>query len=195
MNRPTARGTAVVTKKPPLRLLLVEDNPGDADLVAECLSFNHGHELDLIHATRLKDAIQVISSREVDAVILDLNLPDSAGIESLKRIKAAANGAAIIVLSGAASDQLRDNAINAGAHDFLLKDEHPIRLMARSLLYTVARIKAQQQQHIERMVRAAPDAVLVADANGAVRFMNDAAVELFGRGMEDLMGERLERLA
>ena len=136
-----------MVKKRLFRLLLVEDNQADADLFAESLSFVHGHKLELTHVTRLADAINVLTEQDdIDAVILDLNLPDSAGIESFKRIQVFSNGAAIIVLSGAASNELRKNVVDAGAHDFLLKDEPTNRLFARSILYTVARIKAQQQQ-------------------------------------------------
>ena len=84
------------------KLLLVEDNPGDADLARERLSDMPDYAFEVNTVTRLSDAIDVLKLEPVDAVILDLNLPDSRGLDTLRSLRKIRREMAIIVLSGAA---------------------------------------------------------------------------------------------
>src|SRR5215813_12656822 len=121
------------------KLLLVEDNPGDADLARERLSDMPEYAFEINTVTRLADAVEVLRNDPVDAVILDLNLPDSNGLDTLRRLRKIRREMAIIVLSGAADDALRAQAMNEGAQEFLSKSEPTSRLVARSFLYAVER--------------------------------------------------------
>lgn len=82
------------------RLLLVEDNPGDAELTATRLAELPGYELDLMHVTDLRQASAALERERFDAVILDLTLPDSTGSETLHRLRAVRDNVDYIVLSG-----------------------------------------------------------------------------------------------
>jgi signal transduction histidine kinase/DNA-binding response OmpR family regulator len=174
------------------KLLLVEDNPGDADLARERLSDIPDYAFEINTVTRLADAIDVLRDDPVDAVILDLNLPDSHGLDTLRRLRKVRREMAIIVLSGAADDALRQQAMDAGAQEFLSKSEPTSRLVARSFLYAVERHRVEEQRkQIERIVAANPDAVIVVDHERIVRFANSAALSLFGRKEEDFVGRPL----
>ena len=76
-----------------VRVLLVEDNIGDANLVREYLSHTHQTGFDVLNVTRLAAALELLERENIDVILLDLGLPDSAGLETLSRIlKAAPTG-------------------------------------------------------------------------------------------------------
>ena len=70
-----------------VRLLLVEDNPGDADLTRERLADIRDAAVELEHAPTLRDAVRILRGPLPDAIILDLNLPDSEGLDTFRRIR------------------------------------------------------------------------------------------------------------
>ncbi len=170
------------------KLLLVEDNPGDADLARERLADLPGYDFEITQASRLSEAEALLLASPVDAVILDLNLPDSQGLETLRRLRRIRREMTIIVLSGFSDEGLRQDALREGAQEFLSKSEPASRLVARSFLYAMERhrILAEHEQ-VERLVAANPDAVIVVDKQRIVRFANKAALALFGAAEEDFI--------
>src|SRR5580765_2645984 len=171
------------------KLLLVEDNPGDADLARERLADLPDCAFEITLVTRLAEAISTLETAPVDAVVLDLNLPDSHGLDTLRKLRQVHREMAIIVLSGVADEALRRQALNEGAQEFLSKSEPASRLVARSFLYALERHRIQEQhKQIERIVAANPDAVIVVDGKEIVRFANRAALSIFGRRGEDFIG-------
>ncbi len=172
------------------RLLLVEDNPGDALLVNEALAAITNYRLALEEVTSLKQASRALRSNSFDGIILDLTLPDSTGIETLAQMRAISPETPIIVLTGLdAGSGLREKAEQLGAFEFVSKNELP-QLLPRSVHWTLRHKRAEAQHHqFERLVRSIPDAVIVTDRAAVIRFVNDAALELFGKRQEDLVGE------
>src|SRR5882757_6720516 len=162
------------------RLLLVEDNPGDALLVAEALSEITNYKLALEEVTSLKQASVALQSNGFDGIILDLTLPDSTGIETLTQMHAASPETPIIVLTGMdASSGLREKAERFGAFEFVSKDELS-QLLPRSVHWTLRHKRAEaQHRQFDRLIRSIPDAVIVTDQAAVIRFVNDATLELF----------------
>lgn len=176
----------------PFRMLVVEDNPADADRLLESVAEVPGYEFQLVTVSRLEEAIAELKGGDIDAIILDLNLPDSSGIDTLKNLEAFKKNAPIVVLSGNDSEVMRRRALDAGAHDFIGKNEVSSRLLARSILYTIERVRAEQKEvQFSQLVSLHPDAAIVTSAEGAVRFVNQAAIALFGRSREQLVGGSL----
>jgi two-component system, cell cycle sensor histidine kinase and response regulator CckA len=174
------------------RLLLVEDNPADADIASEHLSNVSTWRFEIIYVTRLQEAIKVLRQEPIDVVVLDLNLPDSTGIETLRRLRAVRDDIACFVFSGLASEELRYAALREGAQGFIEKSHHPARMLAQSILSAIERQRSQQQQRqLQKLLSADPDAVIVVETNGTVRFVNEAALALFGQNREDFVGEHL----
>lgn len=102
-----------------VRLLLVEDDAGDAVLTRELL-YDAGLEMSLGRTMNLRDAEQGAAG-EADCVLLDLGLPDAGGLEGLTRLRTAAPQTAIIVLTGLDDAQRRASALEAGAQDYIVK--------------------------------------------------------------------------
>lgn len=175
------------------RLLIVEDEPGDAELTTERLSTLPEYDFEVAVAASLEEAIGTIGRLHPDAVVLDLNLPDSQGIETLRRIRNAEADIAIVVLSGDINPDVRQTALEAGAQDFIGKDDPAVQLLARSVLFAVEKMKVHKyQQQIEELINVDPDAVIVTDGEGTVRFVNDAAEEVFGKPRAQMIGQPAE---
>jgi diguanylate cyclase (GGDEF)-like protein len=124
----------------PIRLLLVEDNPGDAVLLRETLREVGGKDqFTLTHVTRLDEALQKLSGQTFDVILLDLSLPDAHGLETLSRTNSAASGTPIVVLTGNNDDTIAYKAVQEGAQDYLVKGNADANLLARSLRYAIER--------------------------------------------------------
>jgi serine phosphatase RsbU (regulator of sigma subunit) len=134
---------------PRLRVLLVEDDDADAFLVQELLT-EAGAAVDLAVATSLAEARAKLAG--VDCVLLDLGLPDSFGLDGLREILAASDGArtrtgqgiAVCVLTGRQDEHLGTEALGVGAQDYLVKGQVEGVLLARSLRYAVERKRADE---------------------------------------------------
>ena len=126
-----------------LRILLVEDNPGDADLLMLLLPGNGSTLLDFKCAARLSEALEMVVEARFDLILLDLGLPDSNGLETLRIMRRHALSLPIIVLTGNSDERLGLDAIREGAQDYLIKGETDGNLLARSLKYAVERKKGE----------------------------------------------------
>ena len=122
-----------------LRLLLVEDNPTDADLLQETLSQVNG-QLQITHLDRLARAAEWLKqSLPLDAILLDLGLPDSSGLATLERINSAAPHIPIIVLTGLEDEVLGIEAVRVVRQDYLVKGQTRPGMLLRAIHHAVER--------------------------------------------------------
>jgi PAS domain S-box-containing protein len=126
-----------------LRVLLVEDNLGDADLLLHLLPRNGRNILDVTCVARLSEALQLVGAQRFDIVLLDLGLPDSFGLATFRTLRRHAAKLPIIVLTGNNDEQTGLDAIREGAQDFLLKGQTDADLLTRSIQYAVERRRAE----------------------------------------------------
>ena len=174
------------------RIVLVEDKPGDVEIARELLASSPSMALHLDVAMSLAQALRLLAHGGAAAVILNLDLPDSQGVDTLHRVRAAAGGAPIIVLTVHEDAALREQLLAAGAEEVFTKREANSRLFCRCVLYEVERNRARvQHRRLEGLLDAMPDGILVANQAGEVQFVNQAAEGLFGRPREELQGESL----
>jgi CheY-like chemotaxis protein len=123
-----------------VRILLIEDNPGDARLLKEYLPRNLPFELEIVHVQRLEQALTALErSRRYDLVLCDLFLPDSLGHATFERVRQAAPDTPIVVLSGWEDQQQVEKAIAEGACDYLSKANLDGLKLVRLLRETVKR--------------------------------------------------------
>jgi len=120
-----------------IRVLLVEDNSGDALLVREALEA--AGRFELTHAGRLAAGLAAIRSGGIDAVLLDLLLPDSSGLETVRAIRDASPHLPIVVLSGLDDEETAVAAVTEGAQDYLVKGRMTPDLLVRALRHAVYR--------------------------------------------------------
>jgi signal transduction histidine kinase len=132
-------------KEQRLTVLLVEDNPGDARLIRESLSDVGGNTFDLETADRLATALRRLSAGGIDAVLLDLALPDSRGRETFSKAKAQAPTVPIIVLTGLGDEALALKMVQEGAQDYVTKIDLKGSVLSRAIRYAIEREKSEQQ--------------------------------------------------
>ena len=128
----------------PIRVLLVEDDDGDALIVADELE-RSGAPVSMLRARSLAEARERGFDR-VDCVLLDLNLPDAEGLDGLRAVRAAAPDLAVLVLTGFDDERRGVEAVAAGAQDYLLKGATAGAVLHRSLRYAVERRRAELTQ-------------------------------------------------
>lgn len=127
-----------------IRLLLVEDNPGDAYLFQEAVSEAqkieaYKVEFSISEVGRLEDAIQLLEKSRFDVILLDLNLPDGVGFETFIKTHAQAPDVPIIVLTGNKDNALALKCIRRGAQDYLIKGETTGPALIRTIRYAIER--------------------------------------------------------
>lgn len=120
-------------KKKSIKILLVEDNPGDARSILEMLNENENPNYDIFQTSRLDDGIKILVKDHFDLILLDLCLPDSEGMDTFNIMKYNAPDLPIIVLTGIKQDIFAVSAVGRGAQDYLVKDEINSKLLENSI--------------------------------------------------------------
>src|SRR5439155_1756627 len=122
----------------PAHVLLIEDNPGDADLVRLRL-VESSSDLDVSCVDRLSAGLESINQHQPSLVLLDLNLPDSRGAETFRKVLNKAPGVPIVVLSGQDDEELANKAVHQGVQDYLVKGDFDSKQLSRAMRYAIER--------------------------------------------------------
>ncbi|MBF0526198.1 MAG: response regulator [Deltaproteobacteria bacterium] len=127
-----------------INILLIEDDPGDAEYLDELLAEDGTHIFKVEWAVRLDEGLKRVSQGDLDVVLLDLALPDSAGLDTFVRFHAAAPDVPVVVLTGLNDEQMAILAVSKGAQDYLPKQGLDSRLLVRAIKYALERQKLLQ---------------------------------------------------
>jgi response regulator RpfG family c-di-GMP phosphodiesterase len=127
-----------------IRVLLIEDNPGDARLVRENLTISGAIDFHLDWAPDLASGLAHLAENSIDAILLDLGLPDSSGFATFEKVYARAAQIPIILLTGLDDEVLASKAVRAGAQDYLVKGDVTGRLMNRIIRHAIERTQAEE---------------------------------------------------
>jgi len=130
-----------------IRVLLVEDNPGDARLIKEMLASPayYGVTYQLSQVENLSVAVQVCSINPIEVILLDLNLPDSTGMETLESLNGLFPQIPIVVLTGLNDSELTMQSVQHGAQDYITKEECTSQLLTRVIHYAIERKRIEAQ--------------------------------------------------
>jgi len=127
-------------------VLVVEDNPADVLLIREYLSEQKGIGYDIKETGNLESAISLITHHDFDIILLDLFLPDSAGLDSVRRIMTIAPDIPVIVLTGLQDEEVAVQAVRFGAQDYLEKQFLTPALLHKSIIYAIERKRILQEK-------------------------------------------------
>ncbi len=128
-----------------IKILLVEDEEADARLIREKLESYGPVDFSLTVEQDLNSAIERIKAEDCDLVLLDLQLPDTWGLDTLDKLHSRFPELAIVVLTGMNDEELGFHAVQNGAQDYLVKDNTDELLLGRSVMYAIERHKLLQQ--------------------------------------------------
>ncbi len=176
-------------------VLLVEDSALEARLVERLLDHAGPGQFCVTHVTTLTKAFLVLRQPDIDVVLLDLNLPDSTGMQTLRSILARNTRPPIVVLTGA-DEAVGTLAMREGAQDYIPKDQLQGPLLARSLRYAIERQRSslaltESNESLSRVISSAADAIITKDILGIITTWNPAAERLFGYSVEEALGKPL----
>ena len=128
-----------------LNVLIVEDNPGDVDLIRDALSETDSTRFHVESVPRLSEALTRLAAGGVDLVMTDLGLPDSQGLATFRNLRQAAPDFAIIVLSANDDQEMAVAAVREGAQDFLVKSQITRNLLIRAVRYALERKRVAEE--------------------------------------------------
>jgi diguanylate cyclase (GGDEF)-like protein/PAS domain S-box-containing protein len=181
------------------RVLLIADDPADADLVREALADARDGPFTVEWVTRLATGLDRLNRSGVAAVLVDLGVPDNVGLVRVEQVLRAAPDVPIVVLSTPDQEELARGALQLGAQDYLLRDHIDRHLLPRALRATIER-RAAEEALLEGTARAEVtldcigDAVLSTDPAGNVTYLNVVAERMTGWSRAEAAGRPLEEV-
>ncbi len=183
-----------------IKILLVEDNPADADLLAELLEVSVGVQWELVSVEFLHEAIAQLCKQPFDVVLLDLSLPDSRGLETLTRLREVAPDTAMVVMTGLDDEAIALESVRLGAQDYIVKGQITTQLLVRTIRYAIERSQTfQMLRESERRFRAIFDSSFqltkLLTPEGIVLEVNETALEFTGMRLEDIVGRPIWEMA
>jgi|HubBroStandDraft_6_1064221.scaffolds.fasta_scaffold22707_3 diguanylate cyclase (GGDEF)-like protein/PAS domain S-box-containing protein len=183
----------LMTKRAIKLLLLVEDNPGDARLIREMFNEQGATDTELMRVGSMGEAEKCLAEHPIDIILLDLGLPDSQGLDAVRRAHAAAPRVPLVVLTGLDDESLAGNALQVGAQDYLIKGQIETKGLLRALRYAVERKAMEEALFVEKeraqvTLNCIGDAVICTDADGNITFLNMVAEKMTSWSRQDAAG-------
>ncbi len=137
----------------PIRVLLIEDNPGDAHLIRILLEEVENAAFEMERADRLSGGLERLTRGNIDVILLDLSLPESQGLPTLLKTKEKAPNLPIIVFTGLDDESIAVQAVHEGAQDYLVKGHVTSADLSRAIRYAIER--KQTELALQRATEAA----------------------------------------
>lgn len=131
------------------KILVIEDDPEDWELIKTMLSHDKRQSYNLVHMDRLQKGLEYLAEVQPELTIMDLNLPDSHGIETFQKVIRSCPRTPVIVLSATADEVLAEQTVHLGAQDFIMKMNLNSQILSRSVRYGIERqalIETSQKQ-------------------------------------------------
>ncbi len=173
--------------QPEYRVLLVEDDPGHAELIRR--AFEKHQRCRLVVSSTLEKARSLIADTFPDVIITDIRLPDGQGTELLQSHQ----GCPIIVMTSYSDETVAVKAIKSGAADYIVKSQDSMASLPRSAsrvmrewrLVTDRKLAEQRQQRLTAILEATPDLVCIANLDGFLTYINQPGRKMLGIGRKE----------
>src|ERR1700716_430911 len=180
-----AMTTPILTPK----ILLIENDPAAANEIRAALAAAGSGSFDVDWVRQLSEGLLRLSKKQIDAVLLDLSLPDSQGIETFDKLFAAAPDVPILILGGNVTEAIAKEAVGRGAQDYLLPG-HLDYSLPRALRNAIERKAVDDALFVEKeravvTLNSIGDAVLCTDISGNITYLNLVAETMTGWQREE----------
>jgi DNA-binding NarL/FixJ family response regulator len=198
-------------EKVKIRMLLIEDNPDDVFLLKDALQMLDDMETDLFETDRLAAGLILVKEARPDVILLDLNLPDSRGLDTFVSLLEAAPDIPIVVLTGMDVSDMAFKALQFGAHDFLFKTSLDTDVLLKSIRFAIERrpvngnrvdpsisVKEREINSVERISYSSHSSITaetfgVRSLKDSVPGFFDATVQRFQIAVERAVEDRILR--
>jgi len=187
-----------VTIDDSIRVLLVEDDEPHSVVLRDALAAARP-PIEMEHCRTLREAIAHLEQPKFDAVLLNLDLPDSQGLQTIDRALAEIPGLPIVVITAAEESDLGVAAVQHGAQDYLAKSENDPRYLSRVLRFAVERAGfqtelAHRERHFRALIEHAHDMVVLIAPDGVILYQSPATQRILGYPPEELAGTNVLEL-
>ncbi|NIM59626.1 MAG: diguanylate cyclase [Candidatus Aminicenantes bacterium] len=189
-----------------IKVLLIEDNPKDARLIQKMVEEKNWASFDLTCVEKLQAGLKLLSNGGADIVLLDLDLPDSKGLNTFIKVHAQESSVPIVVLTGLDDEEIGLEAVQKGAQDFLIKGKVDRDLLIRSIRYAIERRQAEEELRRSKeknrsLLIAIPDIMFRLNKEGVFLefitaknfplWMN--ASEFVGKNVQDVLDSKISK--
>lgn len=177
-----------------LRVLLIEDDLADADLLKELLSGQRNPSFEVTGVGRLGEGLKRLGEGGIDVVLLDMSLPDSQGVGTASRVSQQFPSVPIVVLTGLDDETFALDVVRSGAQDYLVKGRVDSNVLSRVMRYAIERKRSEEalresEERNRLIVQTANDAFIEMDAAGFITDWNRQAELLFGWPRREALGK------
>jgi PAS domain S-box-containing protein len=174
-----------------MNILLIEDHKPDAVLLRELLTENARQFFHLVHAERLDQGLALLKQGRFDVALLDLSLPDVSGQDTFWSLHRQAPNLPIIILTGLDDEDLAIKLAQAGAQDYLVKNDLSSGILHRSIHYAIERKRVEEKLHLAAtMFESTMEGILVTDADTNIISVNQTLCSITGYSAEEIIGTR-----
>lgn len=142
-----------------LKLLLIENNLTDANWISEILNDHDYYKSNVKHVAKVEEAIDSLSQDDFDAILLDLSLPDSQGIESLDLMQQKAPQLPVVIVTGNDDPEVAVQSLRQGAQDYLIKGEFEGKTLTRSIQYAIERQRIEFNERQQALMKKMLDTI------------------------------------
>lgn len=175
----------------PIRVLLVEDEAGDAQLVKIDLQKAQGETFTVAWVESLGAMQQCLQSSAFDVLLLDLSLPDSDGLETIHKARLLIGDIPIIVLTGRCDTDFSLKALEAGAADYVMKGNFGYDGLVRAIRYALFRAELEARNNLlVAALEAAANGIMITDKAATITWVNSAFTRLTGYSAEEAIGHK-----
>ncbi|SOD93872.1 response regulator [Caenispirillum bisanense] len=181
------------------KVLVIDDNPADAALVQFELEDAAPGVYEVSGAETLAEGLALVAERPFDVALLDMGLPDSRGMETVRRFMEAASDLPVVVLTGLDDPHIGLQAVQAGAQDYLIKGQVRGELLERAIAYARERKRVEgelreSEKRLRTILETSPVGVAMSRLDGRLLFGNSRMAEMTGLQPEQLIGYRAQEL-
>lgn len=181
-----------------INVLLVEDNPGDAVIINEMFNEIPQIEFNVSHAKRLSEGLEIIHKEDFHIILLDLQLPDSQGIETFNHFHQLAPEIPIIILTGLEDEDFALDIVGEGAQDYLVKGQVDGKLLSRSIKYSIERkqIEGRLRESEEKyrlMVEKIHSGVFFVNSRNQLSYVNKQMAKMLGFTVTEMLNKDISQ--
>jgi PAS domain S-box-containing protein len=176
-------------------ILVIDASYDDFELIAHQLTLSKEARPVMEHCDSLASGLERLRSGGIDIILLDLSLPDSQAVDTVKNVRICAPTVPIIVLTGNNDNEIALTTLQCGAEDYLVKGVFDATTLSRSINYALARNAAREANgRLATIVNASDDAIIGEDLNGVITSWNKGASKLFGYSEEESTGRPISMI-
>ena len=204
----------ITDEREAIRVLLIEDSLGDARLIYELIKETNPAYYEIYHNVKLNSGLEKLSKKQIDIVLLDLNLPDSSGLQTLQKvIEISKNDIPVVVISNYNDEVYRKDAIKMGAQDYIIKGEFDGNLLKYVINSAIERKKLinalnaqtnqmqkqneiliRNQKRFSKAINSLPNVFIICDIDLRISFINDFALKSNGLERDKVLGEKITNI-